>query len=110
LISKYETSSLLLLILTGYKDAEGYMPGKLFEYLATGLPVIGTGPAKGDASKLLETSGAGDMIDGADQEKIIQKIIQHFTAWNNGTSRLQNNGGKNYSRKEITKNLAELLS
>lgn len=44
LIDVYETSAILVLILVGYKDAEGYMPGKLFEYLATGLPVLGIGP------------------------------------------------------------------
>jgi len=109
LISKYETSSLLLLVLTGYKDAEGYMPGKLFEYMATGLPIIGTGPTQGDASKLLATSRAGDMIDGGDQEKIIQKIIEHFTSWNNGTTTVQSNNGKRYSRREITKALVELF-
>lgn len=42
----YSFSALLVLILTGYKDAEGYMPGKLFEYLATGLPVLGVGPIR----------------------------------------------------------------
>jgi hypothetical protein len=31
LLNKYGESSLLLLILTGYKDAEGFLPGKLFE-------------------------------------------------------------------------------
>jgi hypothetical protein len=30
LMRLYEKSSLLLIILTGYKDAEGYMPGKRF--------------------------------------------------------------------------------
>jgi hypothetical protein len=77
--------------------------------MATGLPIIATGPTQGDAAKLLETSGTGDMINGNDQETIIQKLIQHFTAWSNGTTRLQSNGGKNYSRKEITRNLVDLL-
>jgi glycosyltransferase involved in cell wall biosynthesis len=109
LISMYGRSSLLLLILTGYKDAEGYMPGKLFEYMATGIPVLGTGPIDGDASKLLATSGAGEMIDGDDQQKIIQKVIEHYTAWSNGTTIVKIGNGKSYSRKEITKELTELF-
>jgi glycosyltransferase involved in cell wall biosynthesis len=109
LISMYGRSSLLLLILTGYKDAEGYMPGKLFEYMATGIPVLGTGPVNGDASKLLATSGAGEMIDGDDQQKIIQKVIEHYTAWSNGTTIVKIGNGKSYSRREITKELTELF-
>ncbi len=68
LIPMYGKSSLLVLILTGYKDAEGYMPGKLFEYLATGLPILGVGPAGGDAAALLASTGAGEMIEGQNQK------------------------------------------
>jgi len=109
LISLYGTSSLLLLVLTGYKDAEGYMPGKLFEYLATGLPILGIGPAHGDASKLLNTTDSGEMIEGADKEKIQQKLREHFEAWDSGTSVVRTGKGTLYSRREITKQLTDLL-
>jgi glycosyltransferase involved in cell wall biosynthesis len=109
LIALYGRSSLLLLILTGYKDAEGYMPGKLFEYLATGLPVIGTGPTEGDSAKLLASSGAGEMIDADDQERIKLKVTQYFSAWNSGTLKIQIEGVQKYSRKNITKELTELF-
>src|SRR3989337_4239753 len=97
LISLYGTSSMLLLILTGYKDAEGYMPGKLFEYLATGLPILGIGPAQGDAAKLLNTTDSGDMIDEVDKEKIQKKLMEHFEAWDNGTSVVRLGKGTLYS-------------
>lgn len=109
LISMYGESSLMLLILTGYKDAEGYMPGKLFEYLATGLPVLGIGPSTGDAAKLLTSSRAGEMIEGSEEEKIKKKVIEHFVGWNNGTASAQKEERSNYSRKEITKELIALF-
>ena len=109
LISLYGSSSLLLLVLTGYKDAEGYMPGKLFEYLATGLPILGIGPAKGDASKLLSTTDSGDMVEGRDNEKIQQKLMEHFEAWDNGTSVVRAGKATLYSRRDITKQLIDLL-
>jgi glycosyltransferase involved in cell wall biosynthesis len=109
LISLYGTSSMLLLILTGYKDAEGYMPGKLFEYLATGLPILGIGPAQGDAAKLLNTTDSGDMIDEVDKEKIQKKLMEHFEAWDNGTSVVRPGKGTLYSRREITKQLTDLI-
>ena len=109
LISMYGRSSLLLLILTGYKDAEGYMPGKLFEYLATGMPVIGTGPANGDAAKLIASANAGEMIEGHDEERIKIKVAEYFSAWSSGTLKINVAGVQQYSRKNITKELIELF-
>src|SRR6187551_459692 len=110
LITLYGESALLLIILTGYKDAEGYMPGKLFEYLATGLPILGTGPEGGDAAALLNESGAGKMIEGQNQEKIKQSLLDAFKRWKNSTSIISQAGGfKKYSRESITKELLDYL-
>jgi glycosyltransferase involved in cell wall biosynthesis len=109
LISMYGSSSLLLIILTGYKDAEGYMPGKLFEYIATGLPIIGIGPEDGDASALLKEVGVGEIIDDKEVGRIKAKVLFHFDAWKNGTAGNSVKAGVKYSRKEITRALTELL-
>jgi glycosyltransferase involved in cell wall biosynthesis len=109
LISIYGKSSLLVLILTGYKDAEGYLPGKLFEYLATGLPVLGTGPFHGDAAALLTNTAAGEMIEGTEEEKIKRKIMEHFLAWKKGEGKTPWREVQQYSRKNITKELIELF-
>jgi glycosyltransferase involved in cell wall biosynthesis len=109
LISMYGQSSLLLIVLTGYKDAEGYLPGKLFEYLATGLPILGVGPSEGDAAALLNATGAGEMIDDANRERIKHKVIEYFTAWRNGTVSIQSRDVAKYSRKNITKELSDLF-
>lgn len=110
LLKIYGSSSALLLILTGYKDAEGYMPGKLFEYLATGIPVIGTGPEDGDAAKLLNETRAGKLIDHNQPEKIKNALRELFNSWQTGNSGVVNNSAiQNYSRKEVTRKLTELL-
>ena len=109
LIPMYGRSTLLLLILTGYKDAEGYLPGKLFEYLATGLPILGVGPEDGDAAGLLASSGAGIMLDATSAERIKLSIMGHFTAWKNGSTLFRSREVPKYSRKNITKELIELF-
>lgn len=107
-VKLYGKSALLLLVLTGYKDAEGYMPGKLFEYLATGLPVLGVGPEQGDAADLLNKSGAGVMINESRQQQIKDNLLHNFKAWENQhvkPSKVVND----YSRKMMTARLSELL-
>lgn len=110
LINLYGESPVLLLVLTGYKDAEGYMPGKLFEYLATGLPVLGVGPEQGDAAALLNETSAGQMIDGSRTKAIKEFLIEKFEAWKNSAAPVKKAAGfEQYSRRVITKRLMEML-
>lgn len=110
LLSIYGESSLLLLVLTGYKDAEGYMPGKLFEYLATGLPILGIGPEHGDAAALLKETSSGIMIDGDSSASIRNILIKNFHAWKKGELMSGPGGIIKYSRKEITRHLTTLFA
>jgi glycosyltransferase involved in cell wall biosynthesis len=110
LMKLYGSSSMLLIVLTGYKDAEGYMPGKLFEYIATGLPVLGVGPENGDAANLLRESGAGPMIDGSKKELIKAALSQRYNEWSvSATPVVGKASAQAYSRKAITQQLIHLL-
>jgi glycosyltransferase involved in cell wall biosynthesis len=109
LINIYASSTVLVLILTGYKDAEGYLPGKLFEYLATGLPVLGVGPAKGDAASLLQKVPDGIMIDSSDLEAIKSYLNRYFDSWKDHRAGGDRTDSLTYSRREITNELVKLL-
>ena len=111
LIPLYGSSSLLLLILTGYKDAEGFLPGKLFEYFASGLPVLGVGPAEGDAARLLKETDSGVMIETADTDGIRQALRNAFAKWQKSPlQQINTNPVRRFSRKHITGELADILS
>jgi glycosyltransferase involved in cell wall biosynthesis len=110
LMSLYGSSSLLLMVLTGYKDAEGFLPGKLFEYLATGLPVLAIGPVNGDAATVLKETDAGEMVDSDDITMMKKKILGQFEQWKlHPEPVILKAGVQKYSRKEITRRLTDLL-
>ena len=73
------------------------------------MPVIGTGPTKGDAARLLAAAGAGEMIEGENEERIKVKVLEYFSAWSKGAMKIQVEGVQKYSRKNITKELIELF-
>ncbi len=49
-------SDLLLLIIPNTENNKGILTGKLFEYVATGNPIIYIGPNNGDALEILKTT------------------------------------------------------
>lgn len=109
LIDIYGSSSLLLLILTGYKDGEGFLPGKLFEYLATRLPVLAVGPTQGDAAAVLAETKAGVMVD--DENGIRRALNEAYDSWKFKDSLVvQHSNIARFSRKEITGQLAKILA
>lgn len=111
LVRLYGSSALLLLILTGYRDAEGFLPGKLFEYFATGLPVLGVGPTQGDAAALLRKTGAGTMIASDDDEGIQKALGEGYASWKgNLQPPVRPQGVKEFSRRSLTLQLVEILS
>lgn len=109
LMDIYATSAVTVLILTGYKDAEGYMPGKLFEYIATGLPVLGVGPTHGDAASILNQGQSGKMFDHTDREGITKFLEACYVNWKSSSIPDQQKNSQ-YSRKELTGKLVSLLS
>lgn len=102
-------SSVLLLILTGYKDGEGFLPGKLFEYFATGLPILGVGPVPSDAAKILSSIGYDEMVTGADLAEVQAILAKHFSAWQSNTTAVKRVDASTFSRKQLTFKLVELL-
>lgn len=110
LITRYGNSSLLLIVLNGYKDAEGYMPGKLFEYLATGLPVLGIGPSQGDAAALLNETHAGVMLEATNTTGILEFLRSAQERWKMNPERSESfHAYKKYTRRELTRSLTDLL-
>jgi hypothetical protein len=75
------------------------------------LPILGVGPAQGDAAALLFETDAGEMIDSFDPEKIKTNLLRHFNLWRSSPEPpVKKIGSNKYSRKEITAKLVELLT
>ncbi len=101
-------SDILYLPLNNTPNAKGILSGKLFEYLATGKPILGIGHPKGDAAEIMEETKAGVMIDFSDKESLKQYIISEYTA-RSDSSKANMNKRNQYSRESLTKKLIELF-
>jgi hypothetical protein len=61
--------------------------GKAYEYLAAGRPVVGLGPADGDAAEFLRETGAGRMIDRGDAGTLAGHLDTLIGEWETGDLR-----------------------
>lgn len=102
----YQNADALVLILTNTKNARGNIPGKLFEYLATGLPILAIGDSKGDSAKIIKSAKAGTVLKHRKHVKIqiaLRKLFEGDTASTKSAEIDQ------YSRKNLSIQLAKLL-
>lgn len=103
--SFYQKAHLLLLILTDTKNAQGNIPGKLFEYIATGRPIIALGDPQGDSAKILNDSGSGHVFSHTDH----QGIKNYLLSFEPRTDYSPSDSIEKYSRKNLTLQLSNLL-
>jgi len=80
-------STLLLLVIEPFAQADGMITSKLYEYLASERPVLGVGPPDGDASGLLRRHDAGRMVGGDDVAGAAECVRRHYEAWADGAPR-----------------------
>ena len=108
----HRRSTLLLLLLMPDSEprAKGLLTGKLFEYLASGRPILCIGPEDGDAARILKETGLGTTIDFDDKEKIKQVIQDYYRRYKNGgLPDSENSLIERFSRKALTREYAKLL-
>ena len=93
-------ADILILPLRREPEYAKVLPGKIFEYLAAGRPVLGIGQEDGAAAEVLRDAGAGVMF-GWDRR---DGLMEFICGAHDGVSGI----GK-YSRRVLTEKLVELL-
>jgi glycosyltransferase involved in cell wall biosynthesis len=109
-IEYMERSHLLLLVIPKHASSKGILTGKLFEYLASGKPVLGIGPSDGDASAVLKECQAGEMIDFKDRERLKIVLSRWLDLHKQGKNITDPRGRESYSRKNLTASYARQLN
>ena len=100
-----------LLLITNFPDetAKGIIPGKIFEYLQAGNQILSFGPKDGDVKKILEETNAGKHFSYDDSEPLKSFILEKYQDWKNGNLSSQTKNIDQFSRKNLTKKLSEIL-
>ncbi len=106
-IVEQQKSKVLLLLVNNTKNAKGILTGKFFEYMIANVPVLAIGPEDGDLAKIMNETQVG-LISNFDDENTLEKNI--LKLFNNEKINRNDMAIASYSRKNLTKQLAEILN
>lgn len=103
-------SSVLLFIIPKTTGNHLILTGKLFEYLATGTPLLSIGPVDGNASAIISECEHAPMMDYTDKAAIKKEINRLYNNWKTDSEEvILNEQVKTYSRKGQTEKLAKII-
>ncbi len=115
LISHSESQELIakadLLFLSNFdrEESKGIIPGKLFEYLSSGNPILSLGPEAADVSTILDSTEAGKHFLYTEVEEVKAYILQIYQNWKNEKKSVNSKSIEKYSRENQAKKILPLI-
>lgn len=104
-IGYMQEADMLLLFLPNQPENKGILTGKLFEYMATGKPILMIGFGDGDAAQLLRKYEEDGIYEFGQATQVSQFIARSLTT----LPSIHTDFAQIFSRQQLTKQLAQLL-
>ncbi len=108
-IRHQKQSQVLLLIEIDSEETKCIIPGKLFEYMASERPIIALGPKDSDVQSIIKQTNTGNYFGYNDYATLKALILKHFNSYKKGNLKNHPIGLQKYHRKQLTKQLSELI-
>lgn len=102
-------AQLLLLIEIDSEDTKAIIPGKLFEYMVAETPIVSVGPRESDVEQIISSTNTGRYFYYDAEDELKDHLLSRFQEFKNSTFTSFPIGLQQYSRKALTKKLAELI-
>jgi glycosyltransferase involved in cell wall biosynthesis len=100
------TADVLLLVASAEKSVA---TSKLYEYLYAGRPILAVSAVDTAAALIVTQSQAGWVVDGAENQAIVDCLMLIFDRWQQKKLVSRTTGIARYHRRELTRHLACLL-
>lgn len=103
-------SHLLIMIVNRVATSKEILPGKMFEYIASGNFIMVIGPENGVSAKLVQYVNQGEAIDYGNKHRMKQLIFELFEKWRHNKLQKFDSPSKNeFTREMITRKLEQII-
>jgi hypothetical protein len=106
------SSDALLLIVDDAPESHAIVPGKLFEYLGAGKPILAIAPHGSAVERLLHQTGCGEVAERTELERCAEILHRYIRAWRGEKVPLPQPRPeviRQYERRTAAQRLAQLL-
>ncbi|RZL43119.1 MAG: glycosyl transferase family 1, partial [Pedobacter sp.] len=104
-----KASQVLLLIEIDSEETKSIIPGKLFEYMVSERPILAMGPEDSDFESIIKSTNTGVFHQYDQYDELKQSILDFYTQYKSNALKVHAVGLQQYSRKNLTKQLADLI-
>lgn len=108
-ITYQQKSQVLLLAEMDSGETKGIIPGKLFEYMAAGRPILGIGPRDWEVATIVSQTKTGAIFDYTSRSDLKNVLLNWFQQYENQDLNVHSVGVATYSRRELTRQLAAYI-
>jgi len=108
-VAHQRKSQVLLLIEINSEETKSILPGKLFEYMVSERPILAIGPKDSDFAEIITNTNSGVFFEYSEKAKLKQTIQEYYNQFLVGKLQSHAVGLQQYSRKNLTQQLVELL-
>lgn len=103
-------SQVLLLPINNTPNARGMLTGKIFEYMASGRPILVIGPTDGEVARVVGETQSGLVSDFDDLETLKSHIMSYYKLYKKGRLKADTKNIEKYTRRELSRRLGEVLN
>lgn len=105
-----KSAQVLLLVEMNRPETKAIIPGKLFEYLAAGRPILALGPEGSDIKAIIEETNTGRFFSYSEEGQIKEQLWNYFQKFSDQKLEVDSLNIEKYSRRALTKTMAQLLT
>lgn len=98
-----------LLVINNSPNSRTIIPGKLYEYLGSGRPLLAIGPKDSDSAKVIEMTRGGVVHEYDDIEGLKNRILDYFALYNEGKLNGNAEGIQQFTRRYLAGKYAAVL-
>lgn len=98
-----------LLVINNSPNARTIIPGKLYEYLGSGRPLLAIGPRDSDSARVIEMTKGGVVHEYDDIDGLKDRILEYFTLYKAGTLTGNAEGTQQFTRRHLASEYAKVL-
>ncbi|KAA2217321.1 glycosyltransferase family 4 protein [Maribacter flavus] len=104
-----QKSQVLLLVEIDSEETKGIIPGKFFEYVRSGRPILGIGPENWEVAEMILETTSGEVFNHTQESELKMVLLNWFQQFQNNSLKSSATNIERYSRRELTRQLADYI-